>query len=70
MIDSIILFMLCDWLKLLSYNLVLECTLIILVALYSCLVSTELLSSLYSDVLLVYVKTSSNESLSELSCCY
>ena len=55
--------------ELLSYNLILECTLDVLVALYSCLVNTKLLSCLYSDVLLVNLYTSCNESLSELSCC-
>ena len=56
-------------LKLLSYDLILEGTLDVLVALYSCLIYTKLLSSLcYSDVLLVNLYASSYESLSKLSC--
>ena len=56
-------------LKLLSYDLILEGTLDILVALYACLVNSEFLSSLcYSDVLLVNLDASCYESLSELSC--
>ena len=56
-------------LKLLSYDLILEGTLDVLVALYSCLVNTELLSSLsYCDILLVNLYTSCYESLSKLSC--
>ena len=55
--------------ELLSYDLVLESTLDVLVALYSCLVNTKLLSCLsYCDVLLVNLYTSCYESLSELSC--
>ena len=55
-------------LKLLSYDLILESTLDVLVALYVCLVYSEFLGSLsYSDVLLVNLKTSCYESLSELS---
>ena len=61
----------CRRLKLLSYDLILEGTLDVLVALYSCLVYTKLLSSLsYCDVLLVNLYTCSNESLSKLSCSY
>ena len=59
----------CVVLKLLSYDLILESTLDILVALYACLVNSEFLGSLcYSDVLLVNLDTSCYESLSELSC--
>ena len=54
--------------ELLSYDLILECTLDILVALDGSLVCSELLSRLYCDILLVYLKTCSYESLSELSC--
>ena len=54
--------------ELLSYDLILESTLDVLVALYSCLINTKLLSSLsYSDVLLVNLDTCCYESLSELS---
>ena len=59
-----------DGLELLSYNLILEGTLNVLVALYSCLINAKLLSSLsYCDVLLVNLYTCSYESLSKLSCC-
>ena len=55
-------------LKLLSYDLILESTLHVAVALYSCLVCTELLSCLNCDVLLVNLDSYCCESLSELSC--
>ena len=58
-----------DRLELLSYDLILEGTLNVLVALYRCLINAKLLSSLsYCDVLLVNLYTSCYESLSELSC--
>ena len=53
-------------LKLLSYDLILESTLHVAVALYSCLVSTELLSCLNSDVLLVDLESNCCKSLCEL----